>query len=202
MSDLQIPPTNDVSALKKIEKKIVKEGKSEDSTVSHVLKDLAKLEKASDKATKNVDKSEHALEKSHRHEHKATKDLNKATHKHDLAIAAIANAENDLEARRVEAERLQAEVAKRKQEVNGVLEDQRVHNSVRETKLAEIHHARAGTTSSTGSTNASVIAPTNAAGNNVVASPVSATAEEKMPKKSEDAGIAGVGAGSPPAVNV
>ncbi|KIK63345.1 hypothetical protein GYMLUDRAFT_129670, partial [Collybiopsis luxurians FD-317 M1] len=130
--------------LKKIEKKIIKEGKAEDATVSHALKDLAKLEKASNKATKALDKSQHALEKSHKEEHKATKNLNKATHKHDLAVAAIANAEKDLEARKAETARLQNEVAKKKEEVNGVLDSQRKHNSLRETRLAEIHHARAG----------------------------------------------------------
>ncbi|KAE9400130.1 hypothetical protein BT96DRAFT_938899 [Gymnopus androsaceus JB14] len=111
MSDLTIPPTNDVSALKKLEKKIIKEGKNEDSRVSHDLKDLTKLEKASGKAAK------------------------------------------DLEAKKAEAARLEAELAKKKDSVNGVVEGQRQHNSLRETKLAEIHHVRAGTTSSTTNTN-------------------------------------------------
>jgi phage-related minor tail protein len=190
MSNFEVHPTHDESALKKIEKGIIKEGKTEDATVSHALKDLSKLEKASSKATKAVDKSQHALDKSHRREHSATKALNKAAHKHDLAVADIANAEKDLEARKAEAQRLELELAKRKEDVNGVLDNQRKHNSIRESKLAEVHHARAGTTNST-ATNTSV-SPTNVTGTDTVASPVSHSG-------TDDAGIAGVGAGTQPA---
>lgn len=94
MSDIQIPSSNDVSALKKLEKKIIKEGKTEDATVSHQLKDLTKLEKVANKAAKvcvlcipsivilispfqALDKSQHALEKTHQKEHSVIKDLNK-----------------------------------------------------------------------------------------------------------------------------
>ncbi|KAE9386544.1 hypothetical protein BT96DRAFT_1026186, partial [Gymnopus androsaceus JB14] len=63
MSDLVIPPTHDVSELKKLENKIIRQGKNEDPRVSHDLKDLAKLEKVSSKAAKALDKSQHALEK-------------------------------------------------------------------------------------------------------------------------------------------
>jgi hypothetical protein len=70
--DLTVPPTNDVPALKKIEKKIVQEGKAEDKTVKANLKaglrdidqrsrspstfsqDLTHVEKASHKAAKVI----------------------------------------------------------------------------------------------------------------------------------------------------
>lgn len=52
MSNFQIPPHADESALKKLEKKIIDEGKAEDAHVSHTLKDLSKVEKASGKADK------------------------------------------------------------------------------------------------------------------------------------------------------
>ncbi|KAJ3812850.1 hypothetical protein F5876DRAFT_74443 [Lentinula aff. lateritia] len=144
MSNFQIPPHADESALKKLEKKIIDEGKAEDAHVSHTLKDLSKVEKASGKADKTFDKSEHALEKTHKKELKASNTLNKATHKHDLAVAAIGNAEKDLAVKKQESARLQAEVEQRKASVDGIIEAQRHHNSLRESKLAEIHNVRAG----------------------------------------------------------
>ncbi|KAH7868063.1 uncharacterized protein C8R40DRAFT_1062959 [Lentinula edodes] len=128
MSNFQIPPHADESALKKLEKKIIDEGKAEDAHVSHTLKDLSKVEKASGKADKTFDKSEHALEKTHKKELKASNTLNKATHKHDLAVAAIGNAEKDLAVKKQESARLQAEVEQRKASVDGIIEAQRHHN--------------------------------------------------------------------------
>ncbi|KAJ3799862.1 hypothetical protein GGU11DRAFT_464733 [Lentinula aff. detonsa] len=156
MSNFTIPPNADESTLKKLEKKITQEGKTEDTHVSHTLKDLSKLEKASTKSDKTFDKSEHALEKTHNKELKASKSLNKATHKHDLAVAAVGNAEKDVAVKKQESARLQAEVEQRKASVDGVLEAQRHHNAIRESKLAEIHSVRAGSGDDTQANGAAV----------------------------------------------
>ncbi|KAJ4474228.1 hypothetical protein J3R30DRAFT_3506664 [Lentinula aciculospora] len=145
MTNYGIAPDTDQSTLNKMEKKIMEEGKAEDSHVSHTLKDLSKVEKASGKADKTSDKAEHALEKTHHKELKASKSLNKATHKHDLAVAAVGNAEKDAAVKKQESARLQAEVDQRKASVDGMLQAQRNHNSIRESKLAEINNVRAGT---------------------------------------------------------
>ncbi|KAF9067965.1 hypothetical protein BDP27DRAFT_1328061 [Rhodocollybia butyracea] len=185
--DLTVPPTNDVPALKKIEKKIAQEGKAEDKTVKANVKELTHAEKASQKAAKAVEKSEHALEKTHRREYSASKDLNKAAHKHDLTVAAIANAEKEVQVKKAEAERLQAEIAKKKDSVNHVLEDQREHNATRENKLAQVHHVRAGSITSNSSTN---IANTSGA------LPVSQSGAAEGVTQSDQAGLAAVGAGT------
>ncbi|KAJ3757577.1 hypothetical protein F5878DRAFT_537389 [Lentinula raphanica] len=144
MSNLTIPPNADDSTLKKLEKKIIQEGKEEDTHVKHSLKDLNKLEKASNKADKTFDKSEHTLEKKHKEEYKANQTVNKVTHKHDLAVAAVGSAEKDLAAKKQESARLHTEVEQRKASIDGVLEAQRQHNAIRESKLADIHNVRSG----------------------------------------------------------
>lgn len=54
--------------------------------------------------------------------------MTQAKHKHDLALAAVSNAEKDLETRKAEAERLQNELAKRKGDVNETVQGQKTHN--------------------------------------------------------------------------
>jgi hypothetical protein len=86
---------------------------------------------------------------------------------------------------------LHAEIAKKKDSVNHVLEDQREHNATRENKLAQVHHARAGSiTSNVSSTNI-----TNTSGALPVSQSGGATAAEGV-TQSDQAGLAAVGTGT------
>ncbi|KAJ6543839.1 hypothetical protein B0H19DRAFT_1168592 [Mycena capillaripes] len=88
-------PTS-ASALKQMEKQLVKEGKTEASQVQHSLKAVEATEKAAEKAQKSVNKAEKQNEKLGKKEEAAAKALNKATHRHDTAINDLSNSDREV----------------------------------------------------------------------------------------------------------
>ncbi|KAI3615702.1 hypothetical protein WG66_011896 [Moniliophthora roreri] len=74
------------SALKKLEKQIVQEGKTEDTSIKHALKDLAHVGKSAAKAEKAVNKMSHSVHKAIKKEDASVKSLNKATYQHNVAV--------------------------------------------------------------------------------------------------------------------
>ncbi|KAK7015517.1 hypothetical protein VNI00_019097 [Paramarasmius palmivorus] len=132
---MSTPLPTSPSALKKLEKQITQEAKSEDSTLKHAMKDLAHVEKSAAKAEKAVDKSTHALHKAVK-EDAADKALNKATHHHDIAVG------NCIRCREGHRRCLQQQVDARKAEVDTALLVSQPANKVREARLAEIEQAK------------------------------------------------------------
>uniref|UniRef100_A0A0W0FKZ1 Uncharacterized protein n=1 Tax=Moniliophthora roreri TaxID=221103 RepID=A0A0W0FKZ1_MONRR len=141
---MSAPLPTSPSALKKLEKQIVQEGKTEDASVKHALKDLAHVEKSAAKAEKAVDKMSHSVHKAIKKEDASVKALNKATHQHDVAVGKVSAAERDLQAEKQHSVRLQEEVDEKKARVEALIASQTQHKEAREARLAEIEQAKDG----------------------------------------------------------
>ncbi|KAG6807962.1 hypothetical protein H0H93_000776, partial [Arthromyces matolae] len=96
MTSAQAPQTPS-QVVKKLEKEIAKEEKTEASRVRDLLDDLVKAEKAKAKSQKAVHKAEDALVKAEKSEVKATKVANKAIHEQEIAAANRHNAEQNIQ---------------------------------------------------------------------------------------------------------
>ncbi|KAK7061383.1 hypothetical protein R3P38DRAFT_3489304 [Favolaschia claudopus] len=131
------------SALKHMEKQIIKEGKMEANQVQHSVKDVASAEKASTKAQKSIVKAEKRNDKLNKQEASAAKALNKAEHKHDQVITELTDSDRDLKLRHQTDARLQAELATKKANADKLADAQKMHDTAREDKLREIHDAQA-----------------------------------------------------------
>ncbi|KAF9468792.1 hypothetical protein BDZ94DRAFT_1143210, partial [Collybia nuda] len=114
--------------LKKLEKEIVKEGKTEEDRVKHAMKELSSTEKAQTKTHKAVHKAEATLERAHKKELEATKAVNKATHSHDIAVTNLHGAEQDIELRKREDVKLQRDLDAKKAQVQAAIKEQHAHN--------------------------------------------------------------------------
>lgn len=171
----------DPSSIKKLEKQLHKESKAENSQVKHAMKDLHSLEKEEKKALKALDKAQHNLLKAERSEISTADVMNKARHNHDIAVANVSTAVKDLEIKKQHEAKVKEELEAQKVQVEGMVNAQHVHNQERESKISQIHAARAGDTpphSAAPSTdNGSVISPVSpasATSPNTATSPTSA----------------------------
>ncbi|KAF8911883.1 hypothetical protein CPB85DRAFT_637526 [Mucidula mucida] len=133
------------SPLEKVEKKLVKEGKKEDSNVMDELKDLNFVEKEVEKAHKALQKAQRMLAKRQKEENKAVETLNKATAAHDVSAIKLHDAETDLKLKQDREAKLHQDLAAKRTEVDGVVSLQKAHNEAREARLSQIHHERAAT---------------------------------------------------------
>ncbi|KAK0467875.1 uncharacterized protein EV420DRAFT_1635142 [Desarmillaria tabescens] len=136
-------PTSD-AALHKLEKQIQKEGKLEDSSVKHSLKDLASAEKGVKKADKGLDKTGKILAKREKEELSAVKALNKATHEHNIAVAKSSDAQKNLKLQQSHDTKLHQDLETKKAQVESAINAQKTHNEVREAKIAEIQAVGTG----------------------------------------------------------
>lgn len=124
--------------VKKMEKELEKEKKGEEARVKHILDDLSSTQKAHGKAEKAAYKAESAVEKAEKKEVAATKAANKATHKHDIAVANKHGAEQDAQLKKQQDLRLEKEIEAKKAAADAAINDQHMHNQAREAKLAEL----------------------------------------------------------------
>ncbi|CAK5276113.1 unnamed protein product [Mycena citricolor] len=135
---------SDPSALKQMEKQILKEGNAEAHQVKHALKDVDASEKAATKAQKSLNKEEKKNEKLNKLEMKAAKDLNKATHRHDTLLNDIQSSERDLKLKHQQDVKLHADLEQKKLQAEELAALQRKHDDEREQKLKDIREAAGG----------------------------------------------------------
>jgi len=135
----QLPASS--SALKQMEKQLVKEGKTEANQVKHSLKDVASTEKAAAKAQKSVNKSEKQHDKLSKQEVSAAKALNKAEHRHDSVITELTNSDREVKLKHQQDVKLQAELEAKKAQAEKLVNSHKVHDDVREAKLREVREA-------------------------------------------------------------
>ncbi|KAF5388101.1 hypothetical protein D9615_000035 [Tricholomella constricta] len=139
-------PTQSASsqAVKKLEKEIAQEGKTEHAHVHDVKKDLSAMEKAQLKAHKVAQKAESAISKMSKKETAATAAMHKATHDHDIAASHLHDAEKEAELKRQQDIKLQHELDAKKGNVEAAIKEQEMHDQAREAKLAELHGGASG----------------------------------------------------------
>ncbi|KAF7330763.1 hypothetical protein MVEN_02415000 [Mycena venus] len=133
-------PTS-TSALKQMEKQLVKEGKTEANQVKHSLKDVASTEKAATKAEKSVNKAEKKNEKLSKQEASAAKALNKAEHRHDSAVTELTNSDREVKLKHQQDVKIHAELETKKAQAEKLVNSQKVHDEAREGKLREVREA-------------------------------------------------------------
>ncbi|KAF8074704.1 hypothetical protein FPV67DRAFT_1665452 [Lyophyllum atratum] len=124
--------------VKKMEKELAKEGKTEEAHVKHILHDLASTEKAQAKAEKAARKAESALNKAGKKELAAAKAANKATHNRDIAVTKKHSAEEDARLKQQRDTKLQKDIQDKKAMADAAVKDQELHNRARDAKLAEV----------------------------------------------------------------
>ncbi|KAJ6510217.1 hypothetical protein C8R47DRAFT_1208251 [Mycena vitilis] len=135
-------PTS-ASALKHMEKQIVKEAQMEASQVKHTLKAVDVTEKEVERAQKSVNKAEKQNAKLEKKEESAAKALNKATHKHEGAVSDLTNSERELKLKHQHDVRVQAELEAKKAQADTLVSTAKMHEDAREAKLHEIREATA-----------------------------------------------------------
>ncbi|KAJ7162597.1 hypothetical protein C8R43DRAFT_303041 [Mycena crocata] len=133
---MSIPSTP--SSVKKLEKQLTKEAKREDKEVKHTLKDIQSLEKQKTKTQKASIKAEQTIEKLAKVESATLRALNKATHQHDAVLVDLRSAERDAELKRVEDEKITAELAAKKEHAAEILKSQLAHAEERKTQIREL----------------------------------------------------------------
>ncbi|KAF5383541.1 hypothetical protein D9615_003744 [Tricholomella constricta] len=150
MSSTTQPAPPSPQVLKKMEKEIAKEGKSEESRVKHILDELSSTEKSHRKAEKAVHSAESTLHKAEKKELSATKAANKATHDHDIAVTKRHSAEQDAQMKKQQELKLQKEIQAKKDAADAAIKAQNLHQQAREGKLAELHGTSAQPDAKTG----------------------------------------------------
>ncbi|KAJ7367907.1 hypothetical protein DFH08DRAFT_1070704, partial [Mycena albidolilacea] len=131
----QLPTSS--SALKHMEKQLLKEGKTEANQVKHSLKDVASTEKAAAKAQKSVSKAEKQNEKLSKKEATTAKALNKAEHRHDSIITELTNSDREVKLTHQQDAKLQTELETKKLQAEKLVNSQKIHDEAREAKLRE-----------------------------------------------------------------
>ncbi|KAJ7047746.1 hypothetical protein C8F04DRAFT_1386933 [Mycena alexandri] len=131
------------SALKHMEKELVKEGKTEANQVKHTLKDVEATEKAAAKAQKSVNKAEKQNAKLSKQEETAAKALNKATHRHESAVTELTSSDRDVKLKHQHDIKVQSELETKKAQAEKLANTQKMHDEAREAKLSEVREAAA-----------------------------------------------------------
>ncbi|KIY71799.1 hypothetical protein CYLTODRAFT_486914 [Cylindrobasidium torrendii FP15055 ss-10] len=131
-----------IDPLVTMEKKILKEGKVDDTTVRHELADLARLEKESQKARKDLEKAQALLAKREKEEHQATTNLNNATHAHEVSVVKLSDAQKDLKIKQEWEEKMHADLTVKRAAVDNVVNEQKERNEERESKLSGIRREK------------------------------------------------------------
>ncbi|TRM68479.1 hypothetical protein BD626DRAFT_534512 [Schizophyllum amplum] len=139
-----ISTTTPADVLKQIEKDVDKNEKTESKAVKHAMKDLAHLEKTVNKSAKTSDKASHTLAKTEKKESAAAKAIAQANHKHDAAVGNVNKAQEDLKIKHQRQDTLRHKLEGKKAEVDQVLATADQHHRERESRLAQVHSARAG----------------------------------------------------------
>ncbi|KAJ7179468.1 hypothetical protein C8R46DRAFT_641530 [Mycena filopes] len=129
------------SALKHMEKELVKDAKHEASQVKHTLKDVEATEKAAAKAQKSVAKAEKQNGKLSKQEEAAAKALNKATHNHESAVTELTSSDRDVKLKHQHDSKLQTDVEVKKAQAEKLVHMQKLHDEAREAKLTEVREA-------------------------------------------------------------
>ncbi|KAF8211529.1 hypothetical protein K438DRAFT_1958623 [Mycena galopus ATCC 62051] len=144
MAAMTAPLPTSSSALKHMEKQLLKEGKIEADQVKHSLKDVASTEKDAAKAQKLVNKAEKYNEKLSKQEAKAANALNKAEHQHDSAVTELTNSDREVKLKHQQDTKLQAELEAKKAHAEKLVNSQKVHDDARQARLNEVREAEAG----------------------------------------------------------
>ncbi|KAJ7781636.1 hypothetical protein B0H16DRAFT_1878302 [Mycena metata] len=110
MATMQSTLPSSPSALKHMEKELVKEGKTEANQVKHTLKDVEATEKAAAKAQKSVNKAEKQNAKLSKQEETTAKALNKATHRHEGAVTELTSSDRDVKLKHQHDVKVQSEL--------------------------------------------------------------------------------------------
>ncbi|KAI0725113.1 hypothetical protein C8Q72DRAFT_889148 [Fomitopsis betulina] len=126
--------------IRQVEKMVATEARSDQKTLDHAFKGLAKLNDTHDKAIKSAEKAQRSLDKAVKHENKTAKDLNEAEHKHENAIAGQRNAFKTLELKQQQGELIEQDLQQRRASVDELQQKKAVNDAARETRLSQIHH--------------------------------------------------------------
>ncbi|KAJ7638468.1 hypothetical protein FB45DRAFT_1023260 [Roridomyces roridus] len=129
------------SALKHIEKQIIKEQKTEASQVKHTLKEVDAAEKALAKAGKSVKSAEKKNVKLSKQEASTAKALNKAEHAHDVATTELASSERDVKFVHQQDIKMHADLDAKKARAEQVVQQQKAHDDIHDVKLREVREA-------------------------------------------------------------
>ncbi|KAJ8588760.1 hypothetical protein M405DRAFT_792550 [Rhizopogon salebrosus TDB-379] len=116
------------ASIKKLEKDISKEGKTEEKKMQSILKDMNKQEKSEAKASKAVEKAEKAVKKLQKQETETVRSVQAATHKHDIAATNLHSGQADLYAKQQQDEKLRQDLANARQRADQVSRDKEAHD--------------------------------------------------------------------------
>ncbi|KAG2148076.1 hypothetical protein DEU56DRAFT_784010 [Suillus clintonianus] len=125
----------DPQSIKKLEKELSMEAKSEEKILQSAFKHMHKQEKLEAKTSKSVEKAEKSVKKLEKLELETVKSLHAITRKHDVAVADLHNAQAGLHTEQQQLETLKQRLSTARRHVDQVAKDKNDHDRERYDRL-------------------------------------------------------------------